>query len=138
MQSGLLRVLGVRFGVAVAVGATVGGGILRTPGEVAAGLPRASLFLAAWLAGGLYALLGALSLAELAAMVPRAGGFTAYARRALGAYAGFLVGWTDWLVSDGSVAALAILTAETAALLFAPLRGREATVALAIIGALAL
>src|SRR5450755_652655 len=51
--------LGLGFGVAVAVGSMIGAGILRTPADVAARLPLPSLFLGAWVIGGLYALLGA-------------------------------------------------------------------------------
>src|ERR1700759_4697613 len=94
---GLLRVLGVVFGLAVTVGITIGMGILRTPGDVAKQLPNPLLFIGAWLVGGLYALLGAVSVAELGTMIPRSGGFYVFARRALGDYPGFLVGWSDWV-----------------------------------------
>jgi amino acid transporter len=57
----------------------------------------APLVLGAWLVGGIYALLGAICIAELAASLPRAGGWYLYAERAFGPRAGFLVGWTDWL-----------------------------------------
>ena len=93
----LLDILGLGFGLAGAVGGTIGAGILRTPGLVAAQLPSAELVLAAWLAGGLYALLGAVCVAELAAALPKAGGWYVYAERAFGKRVGFLVGWTDWL-----------------------------------------
>jgi APA family basic amino acid/polyamine antiporter len=93
----LLHILGLGFGLAGAVGGTIGAGILRTPGLVAAQLPSGPLVLAAWLAGGLYALLGAVCIAELAAALPRAGGWYVYAERAFGRRAGLLVGWTDWL-----------------------------------------
>jgi APA family basic amino acid/polyamine antiporter len=93
----LLNILGLGFGLAGAVGGTIGAGILRTPGLVAAQLPSAELVLAAWLAGGLYALLGAVCIAELAAALPKAGGWYVYAERAFGKRVGFLVGWTDWL-----------------------------------------
>src|SRR5438876_1213876 len=66
----LLRVLGVGFGLAVIIGNTVGSGILRAPGQVAARLPQPALFLGAWVLGGLYALLGALAMSELGAMMP--------------------------------------------------------------------
>jgi hypothetical protein len=56
---GLLRVLGVAFGLAIVVGNTIGMGILRTPGEVASHLPSVPLFLGIWVAGAVYALLGA-------------------------------------------------------------------------------
>ena len=56
----LLQLLGVGFGVAVTIGTTIGAGIFRAPGEVAAQLPTTPLFLAAWAVGGVYALLGAI------------------------------------------------------------------------------
>ena len=93
----LLSVLGLAFGLAGSVGGTIGAGILRTPGLVAAQLPSGPLVLGAWLLGGLYALLGAVCIAELAASLPRAGGWYVYAERAFGRRAGALVGWTDWL-----------------------------------------
>jgi APA family basic amino acid/polyamine antiporter len=93
----LLNILGLGFGLAGAIGGTIGAGILRTPGLVAAQLPSAPLVLGAWLVGGIYALLGAICIAELAASLPRAGGWYLYAERAFGPRAGFLVGWTDWL-----------------------------------------
>src|SRR6476660_5785986 len=91
----LLRVLGVTFGLAVTIGGTIGMGILRTPGEIAKQLPTPALFIGIWIVGGVYALLGAISIAELGAMIPRSGGFYVFAQRALGNYAGFIVGWSD-------------------------------------------
>src|SRR6185437_10961821 len=88
----LLQVLGVAFGLAVIVGNTIVTGILRTPGQVAAQLPSAPAFLAVWLAGGVFALLGATSLAELGAMHPRSGGQYVYVRYGLGDYPGFAAG----------------------------------------------
>src|SRR3954464_15643709 len=105
----LRRVLGVVFGMAVTVGITIGMGILRTPGDVAAQLPRPWLFIGVWLIGGLYALLGTINVAELGAMIPRDGGFYVYARRALGPYAGFVIGWSDWLSTCGTTAAIALV-----------------------------
>jgi APA family basic amino acid/polyamine antiporter len=128
----LLRVLGVGFGLAVTVGNTVGSGILRTPGEVAAQLPRSDLYLLVWLAGGLYALLGALSVSELGAMMPRSGGYYVFARRAFGPFVGFVVGWTDWLASCGAIAAAAIAVGEYAGALWAPLAGRQLVLAVAL------
>ena len=125
----LLRVLGVVFGLAVTVGITIGMGILRTPGEVAAQLPNRWLFLGAWLAGGVYALCGAVSVAELGTMIPRSGGFYVFARRALGEYPGFVVGWSDWLSTCGTVAAVALVLGEYAGLLIPALGGRDALVA---------
>ena len=105
----LLRILGVGFGLAVTIGGTIGMGILRTPGQVAAQLPRPSLYLGIWVIAGIYSLLGALSVAELGAMIPRSGGQYVFARYALGEYAGFIVGWSDWLSTCGSAAAVSLL-----------------------------
>ena len=134
----LLRVLGVVFGLAVTVGITIGMGILRTPGEVAAHLPHPWLFMGAWLAGGLYALFGAVSVAELGTMIPRSGGFYVFARRALGEYPGFVVGWSDWLSTCGTVAAVALVLGEYAGLLVPALAGRAPAVASAVTAAFAL
>ena len=93
----LLRVLGTVFGLALVVGATVGGGILRTPGEIASALPVPALFMAVWVFGGVVTLLGANSFSELGAMIPSAGGPYVYARRAFGDGVGFFVGYADWI-----------------------------------------
>jgi len=93
----LLSILGVGFGLAGAIGATIGAGILRTPGLVAAQLPSPSWLLGAWILGGLLALLGAVCVAELATTLPRAGGWCVFAGAAFGRRAGWLVGWADWL-----------------------------------------
>lgn len=109
---GLLRVLGVLFGAAIIVSNTIAAGILRTPGDVATQLPSPAWFLGVWIAGGIYALMGAMTMAELAAALPKSGGQYVYARRALGEYAGFVIGWTDWLSSAASIAAVAIALGE--------------------------
>src|SRR5262245_54668492 len=101
-RSGLLQILGVGFGLAVIIGNTIGAGILRTPGDVAAQLPNAWAFIAVWIAGGLYALLGAFSISELSAMTPRSGGYYVFMHRALGEFPGFAVGWSDWLAQCGT------------------------------------
>ena len=76
--------------------------ILRLPGTLAAALGDSRLVVLFWMLGGLYALLGAMAVAELAAMMPEAGGFyVAYSRRAFGRGVGFVVGWADLGQSDG-------------------------------------
>lgn len=129
----LLQVLGVVFGVAVTVGITIGMGILRTPGEVAAHLPNVWLFVGVWLVGGLYALFGAFAVAELGTMLPRSGGFYVFARHALGEYAGFIVGWSDWISTCGTLAAVSIVIGEYTGTLIPALEGRAVRVALAVI-----
>ena len=128
----LLRILGVGFGIAVAIGTTISAGIVRTPGEIAARLPVPWLFVAVWVVGGLYALIGALSLSELGAMIPREGGQYVFARRALGNYAGFVVGWSDWVSCGSSIAVIAIVIGEYSGDLLPPLRNHTVATALAI------
>jgi APA family basic amino acid/polyamine antiporter len=130
-------VLGVTFGLAVTVGNTIGAGILRAPGEVAAHLPSVGWYLAAWVAGGLYALLGAVSVAELGTMIPRSGGMYVFARRALGPYAGFVVGWNDWIATAGSCAAVAVVAGEYTGALVPALAGRGTAVGCAVVLAFA-
>lgn len=129
----LLQVLGVSFGLAVIVGNTIGMGILRTPGEVAARLPDTRLFIAVWVAGGLYALMGALSIAELGAMLPRSGGQYALVHHALGPFPAFVVGWSDWLSTCGSAAAIALVLSQYLAPLLPPLLGHEAATAAVVV-----
>src|SRR5260370_4128466 len=108
----LRRVLGVGFGLAVSIGGTIGVGILRTPGLVAEQLHVPSAILLLWVVGGMYALLGASCLTELGLMLPQAGGFYVYVRRAFGNTAGFAVGWTDWLMYCSILGYLSIAIAE--------------------------
>ncbi|MFN2532673.1 MAG: APC family permease [Pyrinomonadaceae bacterium] len=128
----LLRVLGVGFGLAVIIGNTIGAGIFRAPGSIAQNLPNIWLFLGVWVVGGIYALLGAISLAELGTMIPKSGGQYVFARYALGEYAGFVVGWSDWISSCGSTAAVSLLIGLFAAGLFPGLTGHAALVAAAV------
>ena len=120
-QSGkLLRILGVGFGLAVGIGATVGVGILRNPGGVAEQLGSVWPIMLAWALGGIYCLLGANYLAELATMMPKAGGFYVYAHEAFGDYGGFVVGWSDWINQTLGIAFISIVFGEYAVTLFAP------------------
>ena len=111
----LLRVLGLSFGLAVTVGNTIGAGILRTPGDIAALLPSPWLFVGIWIVGAFYGLLGANSLAELGTMLPRSGGQYIFARHAFGNYAGFLVGWIDWVSTSASTGAISFVIGESIA-----------------------
>lgn len=128
----LLRVLGLGFGLAVIIGNTIGAGIFRAPGSIAQQLPHPGLFLGVWILGGIYAMLGAISVAELGAMIPKSGGQYVFARYALGEYAGFIVGWSDWISTCGSAAAVSLLIAEFAGGLFPKLNGRVAMIAAAV------
>jgi basic amino acid/polyamine antiporter, APA family len=120
-QSGkLLKILGVGFGIAVGIGGTIGVGILRNPSGVAEQLGSFWMIMLAWTLGGLYCLLGANYLAELATMIPKAGGFYVYAERAFGGYGGFVVGWSDWLNNTLGLSFISVVFGEYAAKLFAP------------------
>ncbi len=131
-QGQLLRVLGLGFGLAVIIGNTIGAGIFKAPGTIAEQLPGPTPFLLIWLAGALYALLGAISLAELGTMIPRSGGQYVFSRYALGEYAGFIVGWSDWISSCGSTAAVALVIGTFSGALFPALEGKAPAVAAAV------
>lgn len=126
----LLRILGVGFGIAVTVGGTIGVGILRTPGMVAAHLGDPGLILLVWGIGGVYALLGVLSVCELGTSWPRAGGWYVYARRAFGDYGGFAVGWCDFIAQCAAVAYLAVGIGEFSAALVPVFRERAVWIAM--------
>jgi APA family basic amino acid/polyamine antiporter len=93
----------------IAVGGTIGSGIFLTPSLIAQALPSPPLVLAAWLAGGLMALAGALTFSELASLMPRAGGQYVYLKEAYGPLVGFLFGWAYFLVVNaGGLGALSV------------------------------
>ena len=129
----LLTAFGVAFGLAVMIGNTIGLGILRTPGEIAAQMPSVAGFMLIWIAGAAYALLGALCVSELGAMRPRSGGLYTFVHHGLGPYPGFVSGWTDWIATCGSAAAGAIVIAEYLVPLIPALAGSEMFVAATVI-----
>ncbi len=119
----LLQILGVGFGIAVAVGNSISAGIVRTPGDIAARLPNHWLFFCAWFVGAFYALVSAFQLAELGSAIPKSGGQYNFSRRALGDYAGFVVGWSDWLSTCGTTGAVGIVVGEYMAHIFPVMDG---------------
>jgi amino acid transporter len=129
----LLQVLGMWFGIAAAVGNTIAAGIVRTPGDIAKLLPNPWFFFGVWVIGGLYALFGASSMAELGAAIPRSGGQYNFSHRAIGDYAGFIVGWSDWLSSCGTLAAVAIVIGQYSGKLVGALAGWEKTIAVGVV-----
>ena len=98
----LPRRLGLWSAVAVLVGSTIGGGIFRTPAVIAGRVPEPVLMLVVWVLGGLLALCGALTYAELAAMFPRSGGVYVYVREGFGRLPAFLFGWSELLLIRAS------------------------------------
>lgn len=111
-NTGLLRVLGIGFALAVVVGGAVGQGIMRTPGIVAGAVQWPALILLVWLAGGLIAAIDAFALSELAASHPCSGGPYGFARRALGPMAGVLTAWADYIQGTLGIAFVTIVFGE--------------------------
>lgn len=104
----LARELGVSHASAIVVGTIIGSGIFLVPAEMMQAVGSAKLVYLAWLVGGLLSFFGALTYAELGAMKPQAGGEYVYVRDAYGPLAGFLYGWTWFLIAKpASVATVA-------------------------------
>lgn len=113
MSGELRRSLGTWGGAALLVGTMIGGGIFRTPGPIAENLDDPRLILLLWGFVGVVSLCGALTLAELATMLPQTGGTYVYLRAAYGDGAAFVFGWLYLLVAIPSgVAALAVFFGE--------------------------
>jgi APA family basic amino acid/polyamine antiporter len=128
----LLKILRVRDGLAVTVGIIIGVGILRTPGLIAGYLGNPLAMLGVWAFGGVVVVLSTLVLAEMAAALPQAGGKYVYAREAYGPQVGFVVGWSELLVTRGfSGAAKAVVIAEYLVLLMG--RGSVPILAAAVV-----
>jgi APA family basic amino acid/polyamine antiporter len=105
----LKRELGLFSAVLVVVGGIIGSGIFFTPAATAAALPSASWVVLVWALGGVVALAGALTYAELGAMLPEAGGAYVYIREAFGPLPAFLSAWMNaGLISSGAIAAVAM------------------------------
>ena len=108
-QPQLLRALGLWETTAIAMGIMIGTAVFIVPAEITreVGSPRAAL--AVWAVGGVLSLFGALSFAELAAMMPQAGGQYVYLREAYGSLVAFLCGWTFFLAAQsGGISVLAV------------------------------
>ena len=108
-DEGLVRALGLGSAVLFVLGSVIGSGIFLTTGNMAAALPSPSLLIAAWIAGGVIALSGGLTYAEMGAMYPNSGGVYVYLREAFGPLIAFLYGWAALLVFfSGGIAAVAV------------------------------
>lgn len=113
VSNGLPRRIGLWSAMAVVVGSTIGSGIFRSPAGIADRIPGPLPLLSIWMLGGLFALCGALTLAELASEVPRTGGFYAFLREGWGKLPAFLFGWGQLtIVRAASLGAIAITFAE--------------------------
>ncbi|MDQ1164865.1 APC family permease [Flavobacterium sp. SORGH_AS_0622] len=134
----LKKSLGLSFNIAVLIGGTIGVGILRTPGTIAEMLNNYWLIIASWLFGGFYVLLGANSYAELATMLPKAGGSYNYIKRAFGEYAGFLSGWFDYITNVIPPAFYCIVISEYLIILFPALASYSTVIAISLLTAFVL
>src|SRR2546428_12226497 len=104
----LKRVIGFWGGTALIIGITIGSGIFRKPGTLAGNLPNPWVILSLWAGFGAICILGALTVAELASMLPRTGGSYVFLRAAYGDSSAFVFGWIYLLVtSPAGVGALA-------------------------------
>src|SRR5688572_966035 len=112
-DEGLVRAIGLGSAILFVVGSVIGSGIFLTTGGMAAVIPSASLLLLAWTLGGVLAITGGLTYAEMGAMFPRSGGVYVFLREAYGPLPAFLYGWAALLVVvSGGIAAVAVGFAE--------------------------
>jgi APA family basic amino acid/polyamine antiporter len=131
--------LGLFDATMVVIGGIIGAGIFLSPGVVAQRLDSPLLVLAAWGAGGLIALAGAFSYAELGAIFPKAGGQYVYLRDGLHPLMGFMYGWGLLLVIEtGAIAAVAIIFASYALRIAGAPDGAKVPLAIAAIGLLSI
>ncbi|MPZ78330.1 MAG: amino acid permease [Deltaproteobacteria bacterium] len=131
----LKRQIGLFSAVMLIAGDMIGIGIFVTTGVIAETLPTPGGVLLVWVLGGLLALAGALTCAELSASLPYAGGDYIYIREAYGKLMGFLSGWSSFLVTfSGAIAFLAVGFTGFAAFFFPVLGSNEALLSIALPG----
>ncbi len=104
----LRRDLGLWGAAAIVVGTVIGSGVFVVPKRAVIATGSPDWVTLVWVVGGLLSLAGALTYAELSAMMPEAGGEYVYLKEAYGPFWGFLYGWTQfWVAKSGSIATLA-------------------------------
>ena len=117
----LLRALGPGVAIAIVVGNVIGAGIFAKPSRIAADCGSFPLIMTGWVLGGIICLFGALCFAELAAMLPRAGGMYVFLREAYGKPIGFLFGFNEYIFGRTATnGALAVFFASLSCGLFLP------------------
>ncbi len=133
LRLGLRRALGFWTAISIVVGTTIGSGIFRVPSEMIRAVGSPGRVFGVWIFGGILSLFGALSYAELSAMMPAAGGEYVYLNAAYGPFFGFVYGWTQtWVAKSASIAAMATLFATYLADFFPALNEVVVTVPLPI------
>lgn len=109
----LQRQIGLWSAIAVVIGSTIGSGIFRSPAGIADRLPGPLPMLSSWIAGGIFAICGALTIAELASALPRTGGIYVFLRQGWGKLPAFVFGWGQLvMIRAASLGAIAITFAE--------------------------
>src|SRR5262245_52141029 len=117
--------LGLFDATMLVAGSMIGSGIFIVSADISRDVGSSGWLLLIWILTGVITIMGALSYAELAAMMPRAGGQYVYLREAYGPLCGFLYGWTLFLViQTGTIAAVAVAFAKFLGVL-APSLGTE-------------
>jgi APA family basic amino acid/polyamine antiporter len=99
LKTELPRTLGLLDAMSIVIGITIGGGIFLVPNLIAQNLSTAPAILGVWVFAGVVSFFGALAAAELGASLPATGGMYVFLREAFGPMAGFLCGWTIFLVA---------------------------------------
>src|SRR5919107_450047 len=108
-QAGFVRALTLTDATMLVAGSMIGSGIFIVSADIARQVNSPFWLLMAWVMTGVITLRGALSLGELAAMYPRAGGQYVFLRESMGPLMGFLYGWTLFVViQTGTIAAVAV------------------------------
>jgi len=112
-RSGLLPILGLFSTIMLVVGGVIGSGIFRKPGVMAAQLGSPELLMLVWILAGVITLVGALTNAEIASLIPETGGQYVYFERMYGPFFAFLYGWALFaIIQCGSIAAVAYVFAD--------------------------
>ena len=125
----LPRVLGPWMATALVIGTIIGSGVFKKATSVSKNVEEFGLVVTAWVLVGLITLIGALALAEVAVLLPRAGGNYVFLKEGYGRWAGFLWGWVEfWIIRSGSIAALSTIFSEQVHAILRHIRGVDGDV----------
>ncbi len=105
LKTDLPRTLALPDALAIVIGCVIGGGIFLVPNLIAQNVPSTAAILGTWIFAGVVSFFGALACAELGAAMPATGGQYVFLREAYGPMAGFLCGWTNFLIARGAQSA---------------------------------
>ncbi len=125
----LPRVLGPWMATALVIGTIIGSGVFKKATSVSKNVEEFGLVVTAWVLVGLITLIGALALAEVAVLLPRAGGNYVFLKEGYGRWAGFLWGWVEfWIIRSSSIAALSTIFTEQVHAILRHTRGADGDV----------